>query len=237
MRCTRRMQVSVHRFDPAQHCAHNAPGMLFWLMVSLLVVLGGAAAAGTMFAVSEKRRRSLPSSTNLALPAGGDRLIERSLRELRVGDVVGFDGRDFLCEGVVGYDEDGHRWVGARIVDGSDVKWAVVGMERTGSTPVRILVQDDASDLAGYPPEALVLGEIRYNLDKRGTATCKLAGDVGSLGGGKTGKPEGTVERCRWWLYGAPGEDTAIVEQWGQDYRVLKGKKVSPDLIDLIPGS
>ena len=45
------------------------------------------------------------------------------------------------------------------------------------------------------------------------------------------------VERCRWWLYSAPGEDTLIVEQWGADYRVLRGKKVSEATIDLMPGS
>jgi hypothetical protein len=210
--------------------------MLFWLLVSLLVVLGGAAAAGSVYAVNEKRRRALPSGGTMALPSGGsgDRLIERSIRELRVGDVVTMDGRDFLCEGVVAYDEDGHRWIGARIVDGSDARWCVVGLERTGGNAVRLMAQEDASELAGYPPEALMLGETRFTLDKRGTATCKLSGDVGALGGAK---PSGSVERCRWWLYSAPGDATAIVEQWGSDYRVLRGKKVSGDTIDLIPGS
>jgi hypothetical protein len=214
--------------------------MLFWLLVSLLVVLGGAAAAGSIYAVSEKRRRALPAGATHALPAGSvgsDRLVERSIRDLRVGDVVTIDARDFLCEGVVSYDEDGHRWSGARIVDGRETRWCVVGMERTGGGAVRLLTQDDASDVAGYPPEVLVLADGKYTLEKRGTATCKLSGDVGALGGGKPGRSDSTVERCRWWLYGAPGDATAIVEQWGSDYRVLRGKKVSADTIDLIPGS
>ena len=82
-----------------------------------------------------------------------------------------------------------------------------------------------------------MLGDIRYALDKRGTATCELRGDLGALGDLKKDRPEGHVERCRWWLYSAPGEDTLIVEQWGADYRLLRGTKIVEGTIDLIPGS
>ena len=112
----------------------------------------------------------------------------------------------------------------------------MIGLERTGTAAVRIL-ELDPTDVAGYPPEVLVLGEVRFSLDKRGTATCKLHGDVGNLLGAKATRPEGTVERCRWWLYTSSGDDAAIVEQWGSDYRVLRGKKVAGETIDLIPGS
>jgi hypothetical protein len=74
-------------------------------------------------------------------------------------------------------------------------------------------------------------------LDKRGAATCQLFGDVGGLGALKKGRPEGHVERCRWWLYNATGDDTLIVEQWGSDYRMLRGKKVGDGTVELIPGS
>ena len=82
-----------------------------------------------------------------------------------------------------------------------------------------------------------MIGEVRYALDKRGTATCKLRGDLGALGDLKKDRPEGHVERCRWWLYSAPGDDTLLVEQWGADYRVLRGKKVGDGTIELMPGS
>lgn len=208
------------------------------IITALIVALGGAAAGAVAFA-NERKRRGLGSGRRgeqAALPAAGDVLHERGLRELRVGDVVTLDSRDFLCEGVITYDEDGHHWNGARLVDGTDVAWCVVGIERVGTAAVRMLYPD-ATDVAGYPPEVLVLGEVRYSLDKRGNATCKLHGDLGNLLGAKATRPEGSVERCRWWLYASSGEDTALVEQWGADYRVLRGKKVAGDTIDLIPGS
>jgi len=208
---------------------------MIWILIVILTVLGTSAAVG--YAVNS-RRRALPGGTQRALPAGdGDKLFERGLQDLRVGDVLTIDNKDFVCEGRVDYDEDGHRWIGARIVDGRDVRWLIVGIERAGTAPTRLMTVDAAMEMTGYPPEAIVAGDIRFALDKRGTATCKLTGDVGGLGALKADRPEGHVERCRWWLYSAPGEDTLIVEQWGADYRVLRGAKVNEGTIDLIPGS
>lgn len=209
--------------------------MLLFLIVAALVVALGSGAVGVVRYVNQQKRLRGGDGPRLALPVGG-KLVERGLRELKVGDVVTLDGKDFLCEGVIVYDEDGHRWVGGRLVDGNDVRWCVVGLERVGNEQVRLLAQDE-TEISGYPPEALVLGDVRYALDKRGTATCKVSGDLGNLLGARAGKADSSVERCRWWLYSAPGDDTAILEQWGSDYRVLKGKKIAAGTIELIPGS
>lgn len=200
----------------------------------LLTVVGGVAAVG--IAVSE-RKKALPRGGGLALPAGSDKLVERTVRDLRVDDVLTIDSRDFLCEGLIAYDEDGHQWSAGRVVDGTDVKWLVVGLERTGSGSTRLLELDESQPITGYPPEAIVLGDVRYVLDKRGAATCHLYGDLGALAGLKKDRPAGHVERCRWWLYSAPGDDTVLVEQWGADYRVLRGKKIGEGIVELIPGS
>lgn len=206
---------------------------MIWILLVLLTVVGGAAAVG--MAINE-RRKSLPGGAPLAL-SGGDKLVERTVRELRVDDVITLDGVDFLVEGMIKYDEDGHRWTGSRVVDGGDVKWLVVGIERAGAGAMRLLAQDDATQLSGYPPEVLVIGEIRYALDKRGAATCSLHGDLGALGALKKDRPDGHVERARWWLYSAPGDDTLLIEQWGSDYRVMRGKKIGEGTVELIPGS
>ncbi len=209
---------------------------MIWILLVLLTVVGGVTAVG--IAINE-RRKALPSGTGVkALPAAsGDKLLERTVRDLRVDDVLTIDGKDFLVEGMIEYDEDGHRWIGGRVVDGTDVKWLIVGIERVGTGATRLLAQDESTPIAGYPPEALVIGDVRYVLDKRGAATCSLHGDLGPLGALKKDRPDGHVERARWWLYSAPGDDTLLVEQWGSDYRVLKGKKVGEGTVELIPGS
>ncbi len=207
---------------------------MIWILLVLLTVVGGVAAIGIAAA---ERRKALPGAGQRSLNAGRDKDLERTVRDLRVDDVVTVDGNDLLCEGLISYDEDGHRWIGGRIVDGKDVKWLIVGLERTGGGTTRLLIEDDAQTITGYPPEALVIGEVRYALDKRGAATCTLAGDVGALGDLKKDRPSSHVERCRWWLYTAPGDDTLLIEQWGADYRVLRGKKVGDGIVELIPAS
>lgn len=207
---------------------------MFWILLVVLTVIGGGAAVGV--AASARKKALGPGGATHALPPGAGE-PERDARDPRVNDVLTIDGKDFLVEGLINYDEDGHRWVGARVVDGADVKWLIVGLERTGTSAIRLLKQDEATQIAGYPPEVLVIGEVRYALDKRGAATCALHGDLGPLGALKKDRPDGHVERARWWLYAAPGDDTLLLEQWGSDYRVLIGKKVNEGTIDLIPGS
>ena len=199
---------------------------VIWILLVVLTVVGGVTAVG----IAANERKKLPSGPAQKQLA---EKIERTVRELKVDDVLTIDGKDFLCEGTIAYDEDGHRWRAGRCVDGSDVRWVVVGIERASTSAARVMMQDESQQITGYPPEAIVIGELRYALDKRGTATCELAGDVGNLGG----KREGNVERCRWWLYSAPGDDTLIVEQWGSDYRLLRGKKVGEGTVELMPGS
>jgi hypothetical protein len=208
---------------------------VIWFLLVLLTVIGGVAAVG--IAANERRKALSGGGSPAQLPAAGDKLLERTVRDLRVDDVLTIDGKDFLVEGMINYDEDGHRWTAARVVDGSDVQWLVVGLERTGTGSMRLLSQDDATQISGYPPEVLVVGEIRYALDKRGAATCALHGDLGPLGALKKDRPDGHVERARWWLYSAPGDDTLLLEQWGSDFRVLRGKKVGEATLELIPGS
>ncbi|HEY1555296.1 MAG TPA: DUF4178 domain-containing protein [Kofleriaceae bacterium] len=207
---------------------------MIWILLVVLTVLGGVAAVGI---AAGERRKLAAGETPRQLTAGGDKLVERTIRDLRVDDVVTIDGRDFLCEGLVSYDEDGHRWLGGRVVDGSDVRWLVIGIERTGAGAMRLLGDDTSTPITGYPPEAIVIGEHRYALDKRGTATCELRGDLAGLGGGAKDRPAAHVERCRWWLYNAPGEDTLLVEQWGEDFRVLLGKKVGEGTVELMQAS
>jgi hypothetical protein len=203
---------------------------VIWILLVVIAVVGGVAAVGAF----GTRKQLAAGQAQKALETGTK---ERTLADVRVNDIVTIDHKDFVCEGVIRYDEDGHRWIGGRCVDNKVIKWLIVGLERAGSGATRLLEQDNETHITGYPPEAIVLGELRYALDKRGTATCQLDGDTGGLGDLKSGQPEGHVERCRWWLYSAAGDDTLIVEQWGSDYRVLRGKKVHDGTIELMQAS
>jgi hypothetical protein len=195
--------------------------VIIWILLALLAVLGGGYLA---------YRRSLPR----ALPPGsaGAGLLERTLRDVRPNDVIQHAGRDYLVEGVVAYDEDGHTWRAARLADGGDERWMIVGLERGSGMTVRFLELARDVELSGYPPESLETGGSAYKLSGRGTATATFQGELPGLP-----SVDGGSARCRWWKYSAAGEATLIVEQWGETYRALRGDSVRPDEVDLLGAS
>jgi hypothetical protein len=153
-----------------------------------------------------------------------------------VDDVVQHGGRDYLIEGVIQYEEDGHTWRAARATDGSAERWFLVGLERNAGLTLRLLAPAQGLELTGYPPETLHHAEVTYKMAQRGTATASMQGQVGSLPGGKGTLP-GSVSRCRWWRYQAAGEKCLLVEQWGETYRALAGEPVPPDDVELLAAS
>lgn len=216
--------------------------MFTGLLIAMLIIAGAATVVGGgLMLASQKRRLPDADSQKRLGPGGGpssgsSSSSERGLRDLRVGDIVQYEGRDFLVEGVVLFDEDGHRWLSARVLDGRDERWVVAGMERAGTSRIRVLAHQPDIELSGYPPETLVAGGNRYALDKRGTATARLYGDVGEVGQASQ-NPADTVVRCRWWRYESPGEACLIVEQWGDLYRALVGRIAGQSDIEMFPGS
>ncbi len=135
---------------------------------------------------------------------------------------------------MVSYDEDGHTWRGARLADAGQERWMLVGLERGSGMTVRLLDAAPGLELSGYPPETLEVSGTSYRLAGRGTATATMQGDLAGLPG-VTG--ESSSVRCRWWKYGAAGDKTLVVEQWGETYRALAGETVRADDVDLLGAS
>lgn len=201
------------------------------LIAALVGIVGGAAYLG----VRNVRGGQLESKPEVKqLTDGGDKLLVRTVRDLRVGDVVSYGGHEFLVEGAIHYDEAGHRWVAGRLVDVDAEKWLLVGMERAGADTVRLA--DVANlEVSGYPPETMVVDGTRYNLEKRGTATAKASGETDVLGSGNLSAS--SVHRCRWWRYEGTGGKCLVIEQWGDAFRTLRGETIRISDLDMLPGS
>jgi hypothetical protein len=201
--------------------------MLTWLVLATLALVTGG-----FLAYRSGKKRAQP-----ALPSGegATALLERTLVDVRVDDVVQSQGRDWLVEGIVRYEEDGHTWRGARILDGGDESWLVVGLDRGIGVNVRLLKSAKGIELSGYPPETLSVDGMHYTLAKRGTATAIFEGQLGALP--VKGLTPGASLRCRWWRYQAAGEKCLLVEQWGDTYRALSGETLPPDQVELLAAS
>jgi hypothetical protein len=197
--------------------------VLIWVLLAILAVLGGGYLA---------YRRAQPRELTAA--EGARALLERTLRDVRPNDVVQHAGRDYLVEGIVSYDEDGHTWRAARLLDGATERWLLVGLERGAAMTVRMLESAPGLELSGYPPEALETGGTTFKLAGRGTATATVEGDLPGL---PSPPGEGASVRCRWWRYAAAGPRTLIVEQWCDSYRALAGETVRADEVELLGAS
>ena len=209
------------------------------LLIAILIVTGAATVVGGGLVLAAARRRELeggPERKQLPAPGQSPSSGERDFTDLRVGDIVQYEGEDYLVEGVLAFDEDGHRWRGARLTDGNNSRWLYVGMERMGSASKRFLDIDENLELSGFPPESIVIGKSRYTLEKRGTATAKVSGDVGSLPGVSGLGPE-SVFRCRWWRYEGAGSITLVLEEWSGEFRALRGVELGTEDIEMMPGS
>ena len=214
------------------------------LLIALLIVAGATTVVGGGIVWQHGRRRALEragAEPRLLGSGGGNggeagAGLERGPAEMRPGDIVQHDGRDWLVEGVIHYDEDGHRWVAGRLVDVAEERWLVAGMDRAGTAALLLLEVDRGIEVGSYPPEAIHAGDRRYNLDRRGTATVKIEGDAGGLPAPKDLAPQ-SVLRCRWWRYAGAGDARILVEQWGADFRALRGTALSEGALELMPGS
>ena len=209
--------------------------MFTGLLIALFAIVGAATIVGGGMVLLARRTDELEGTPDRPLLTEGEAaaaLLERPITDVRVGDVVQNGGRDFIVEGVLHYDEDGHRWRSARLVDVDKELWLTVGLER-GTQSLRLLEVDPEVEVSGYPSEKLIAGGNSYTQEARGTATVKTRGDVGALAAGG----QDQLARCRFWRYGAAGQQSLVVEQWGGLYRVLRGEVTSGADLELIPGS
>ena len=208
------------------------------MLLMVVAVLGGAATlvgGGIVLASRKQKQLSSPGKKQLQLGDGqeGD-FIERGLYQLKVDDIVQREARDYLVEGLVEYDEAGHGWRGARLVDGDDEVWLIVGLARSSARAIQWMTLAPHLRVETFPGEIMVADGKEYRFSKRGHATTKPSGDVGGLGGGIS--HDGASHRCRWWSYETMN-DVLLVEQWGADYRVLVGQVIRESDIEMMPGS
>jgi Domain of unknown function (DUF4178) len=198
--------------------------VIIWILLAAIAVMTGGFIASR---VARRADRQLPPGTK------GTALLERTLKDVRPDDVVQHRARDWLVEGVVSYDEDGHTWRSARMVDSGEQSWLLIGLDRGPVMTVRYLEDAPSLSISGYPSETIEHNGVTYKLEKRGTANASFQGDLTGIPGATSG---GTM-RARWWKYQAAGEKVMVIEQWGDAYRPMTGRNIPPEDVDLLAAS
>ncbi len=146
--------------------------------------------------------------------------------KLRLRDVISYEGKDYIVEGLLTYKLGGKVYRLARAVDGVDVRWIE---PLTDDADDRILWFSDAKDLdmATPPPQTISYRGKSYLPRLSGQAQVAVEGKV----------PERFAGTCEVWRYRAAGDLFLQIEKWPDRTVTLTGEGVHKNMIDVLPGA
>ena len=168
--------------------------------------------------VDAKGRGELPTGP-APEPIGG-----AEVRALKVSDVVNYEGRDWIVEGTLRFEQGGFRWQEHRLVDGPDALW--LSVEDDEGTEV--VVWQRLRGTALEPGPATIEHDgVTYELDERGHANFTSEGTTGAAGGG----------RAEYADYASGGRRLSF-ERYGSDagWEISVGRVISEHALDIYPG-
>jgi hypothetical protein len=195
-------------------------------MDAFLVLLFIALIAGGIVVYMRGRKREVAAGSSPAglpqapapEPIGG---IEA--RALKLGDVVNYEGRDYIVEGTLRFDQGGFRWHEHRLVDGEASMWLSVEDDEG----LEIVVWRRLRGATVEPgPGTLEHGGVSYELDERGHASFTSEGVTGAPGGGKAE-----------FVDYASGRRRMSFERYGDDggWEISLGEVISEHALDIYP--
>jgi hypothetical protein len=194
--------------------------------IVVLVFLALIAGAGVVYVRGRKRAAGparAPSSELPAAPAAQP-IGGAEVRALKVSDVVNYEGRDYIVEGTLRFEQGGFAWQEHRLVDGPDSLWLSVEDDEG----LEVIVWER---LRGAPlepgAETIEHDGVAYRLDERGKASFTSEGTTGAPGGGTAEFADYTsgARRLSFERYGAGG-----------GWEISTGQAISEHALDIYPG-
>jgi hypothetical protein len=149
---------------------------------------------------------------------------------LRPKDVLSYQGRDFIVEGLLTFRLDAEKGakklVLARAADGDEVRWVE---PLTDDLDDRILWMSQVQDLeiASPPPSTIHYKKQSYMLRLTGKTLVDVTGKV----------PDRLTGACELWRYRAAGDLFLQIEKWSDGLIVLAGESVHKNMIEVLPGT
>jgi hypothetical protein len=144
--------------------------------------------------------------------------------KLRLRDILSYQGKDYVVEGLLTYRLGGKVLRLARVVDGNTVRWVEPLQDDSDD---RLLIFDETRDLdLSTPPPSTISYQGKSYLPKlSGQATVEIAGKV----------PDRLAGTCEVWRYRAAGDVFLQIERWPDRTITLAGESVHKDMVDVLP--
>ncbi|MDX6682613.1 MAG: hypothetical protein QOG94_2652 [Solirubrobacteraceae bacterium] len=203
--------------------ARMVPSLMdtFLVLVFLALIAGGA----FVFMRGRRQQASAGPAGPAALPQAPapEPIGGADVRALKVGDVVNYEGGDYIVEGTLRFDQGGFRWQEHRLVDGPKSLWLSVEDDEG----LEIVVWKRLKGAALEPgPGTLEHVGVTYELDERGRANFTSEGTTGAPGGGKAEFVD----------YESGGRRLSF-ERYGDDggWEISAGHVISEHVLDIYP--
>jgi hypothetical protein len=148
--------------------------------------------------------------------------------KLRPRDVISYQGRDFLVDGVVTYKLQGKTYSLARATDDDQSDDSVRWIEPlTDDLDDRMLFFKEVRDLSlGTPPPSTISYHGSSYVPRfSGASSVTIEGVV----------PDRTGTTCDLWRYRAAGDLYLQVEKWPSKTVALAGESVHKDMVQIFP--
>jgi hypothetical protein len=144
--------------------------------------------------------------------------------KLRLRDIVSYQGKDYVTEGLLTYRLGGKVLRLARVVDGATVRWVEPLADDSDD---RLLILDEVTglDISAPPPSSISYQGKTYLPKLSGQATVEVAGKI----------PDRLAGSCEVWRYRAAGDVFLQIERWSDRTVTLAGESVHKDMVDILP--
>jgi Domain of unknown function (DUF4178) len=190
--------------------------MLIWVWIGIVMIVG----LGWVLVMRQRhsqmifwggQRRSLPS-------------LNRTVFNLQIGDIVQYDGADWVVEGQLTYHDQGYTWLEYLVQDGDRRRW--LSVEEDDRVEVLWLETVTHLDISGTPPKQLQVDALTYHQVETGTAQMTRVGTTLNR----------RSQTCRYYDYAGPDGQALSVENWQGDVEVAIGHQIRPSALTLLPG-
>lgn len=142
--------------------------------------------------------------------------------KIRVGDIVGYLGRDYVVDGMLAFVVNGKGSRLARSVDGDTILWVEL-IEDEADDRVLVLREVSDLDISTPPPQSILYRGAIYLPRLAGLATVEIAGKV----------PDRQPGACRLWRYRAAGDSYIEIQDWSGRVVTLAGESVHKAMIEV----
>jgi Domain of unknown function (DUF4178) len=152
------------------------------------------------------------------------RSLERTVFNLQIGDIVQYEGADWVVEGQLTYDDSGFVWLEYLLQDGDRQRW--LSVEEDDRLEVLWLEAVTHLDISGHPPAQMTINNITYRQVESGSARMTRQGTTLNR----------QAQACRYFDYVGPEATVLCVENWNGDMDITIGKQIRPSALTLLPG-